>query len=62
MLATMGDDRWSEVLRWHDSTLRRLFDRFDGQEIKQRGGATGSSSRLRRPKPRSTARSRSRRR
>jgi class 3 adenylate cyclase len=41
MLATMGDDRWSEVLRWHDSTLRQLFDRFDGQEIKQRGGGDG---------------------
>ena len=41
MLAAMGDDRWSEVLRWHDSTLRRLFDRFDGQEIKQRGGGDG---------------------
>jgi class 3 adenylate cyclase len=41
MLATMGDDRWSEVLRWHDSTLRRLFDEFDGQEIKQRGGGDG---------------------
>src|SRR5256884_843867 len=41
MLATMGDDRWSEVLRWHDSTLRRLFERYDGQEIKQRGGGDG---------------------
>jgi class 3 adenylate cyclase len=41
LLETMGDDRWSEVLRWHDSTLRRLFDRFDGQEIKQRGGGDG---------------------
>ena len=41
LLATMGDDRWSEVLRWHDSTLRRLFDRYDGQEIKQRGGGDG---------------------
>ncbi len=40
-LATMGDDRWSEVLRWHDSTLRRLFDRYHGQEIKQRGGGDG---------------------
>ena len=40
-LATLGDDRWSEVLRWHDSTLRRLFDQFDGQEIKQRGGGDG---------------------
>jgi class 3 adenylate cyclase len=41
MLATMGDDRWSEVLRWHDSTLRRLFDLYGGQEIKQRGGGDG---------------------
>jgi class 3 adenylate cyclase len=41
LLATMGDDGWSEVLRWHDSTLRRLFDQFDGQEIKQRGGGDG---------------------
>src|SRR2546421_3341091 len=41
MLATMGDDRWSEVLRWPDSRLRRLFDRYDGQEIKQRGGGDG---------------------
>ena len=41
LLASVGDDRWSEVLRWHDSTLRRLFDRFDGQEIKQRGGGDG---------------------
>jgi class 3 adenylate cyclase len=40
-LAAVGDDRWSEVLRWHDSTLRRLFARFDGQEIKQRGGGDG---------------------
>ena len=41
LLASMGDDRWSEVLRWHDTTLRRLFGRFDGQEIKQRGGGDG---------------------
>ncbi len=41
MLAAMGDDRWSEVLRRHDATLRRLFARFDGQEIKQRGGGDG---------------------
>lgn len=41
MLTAVGDDRWSEVLRWHDATLRRLFERFDGQEIKQRGGGDG---------------------
>jgi class 3 adenylate cyclase len=41
LLAAVGDDRWSAVLRWHDSTLRRLFERFGGQEIKQRGGGDG---------------------
>ena len=41
LLTEVGDDRWSEVLRWHDSTLRRLFGRFGGQEIKQRGGGDG---------------------
>jgi class 3 adenylate cyclase len=41
LLASVGDDQWSEILRWHDSTLRRLFSAFDGQEIKQRGGGDG---------------------
>jgi len=41
LLAAMGDDRWSEILRWHDSRLRQLFARFGGQEIKQRGGGDG---------------------
>jgi class 3 adenylate cyclase len=41
LLAAIGDDRWSEILRWHDATLRQLFARFGGQEIKQRGGGDG---------------------
>ena len=41
ILAAIGDERWSDLLRWHDATLRRVFDRFDGQEIKQRGGGDG---------------------
>jgi class 3 adenylate cyclase/glutathione S-transferase len=41
LLAKLGDAQWSDILRWHDSTLRRLFERFDGQEIKQRGGGDG---------------------
>jgi class 3 adenylate cyclase len=41
LLAKVGDEQWSEILRWHDSTLRRLFNAFDGQEIKQRGGGDG---------------------
>jgi class 3 adenylate cyclase len=40
-LASVGDEQWSEILRWHDSTLRRLFNASDGQEIKQRGGGDG---------------------
>lgn len=41
LLSSVGDEQWSEILRWHDVTLRRLFDRLDGQEIKQRGGGDG---------------------
>jgi class 3 adenylate cyclase len=41
LLAKLGDDRWAQILRWHDTTLRRLFERFDGQEIRQRGGGDG---------------------
>ena len=41
LLAQIGDAQWSDVLRWHDRTLRRLFERFEGQEIKQRGGGDG---------------------
>jgi class 3 adenylate cyclase len=41
LLAAMGDERWSEVLQWHDAVLRRLFAQFAGQEIKQRGGGDG---------------------
>ena len=41
LLARIGDAQWSDILRWHDKTLRGLFERFDGQEIKQRGGGDG---------------------
>ena len=41
LLAAMGDDQWSEILHWHDTTLRQFFRRFNGQEIKQRGGGDG---------------------
>jgi class 3 adenylate cyclase len=41
LLATVGDAQWSDILRWHDRTLRSVFERFDGQEIKQRGGGDG---------------------
>jgi class 3 adenylate cyclase len=41
LLARIGDAQWSDVLRWHDKTLRGQFEQFDGQEIKQRGGGDG---------------------
>ena len=41
LLATVGDAQWSDILRWHDRTLRSVFERFDGREIKQRGGGDG---------------------
>jgi class 3 adenylate cyclase len=41
LLARLGDDQWSDLLRWHDTTLRSLFAQHEGQEIKQRGGGDG---------------------
>jgi len=41
LLAELGDDAWSDLLRWHDTTLRRLFGRHHGQEIHQKGGGDG---------------------
>jgi len=37
LLTAIGDDAWSVLLQWHDATLRRLFIRHGGQEVKQVG-------------------------
>jgi class 3 adenylate cyclase len=37
LVAAMGDEAWSEVLRWHDQTLRGLFARHTGEEIDHAG-------------------------
>lgn len=37
LLTAIGDDAWSLLLQWHDATLRRLFIRHGGQEVKQVG-------------------------
>jgi class 3 adenylate cyclase len=37
LLSEMGDERWAEVLRWHDSMLRRMFIQYAGREVKQVG-------------------------
>ena len=33
----IGDEAWEEILRWHDETLRSLFIRHGGQEVKHTG-------------------------
>jgi class 3 adenylate cyclase len=37
LVAAMGDEAWSNLLRWHDQTLRSLFVAHGGEEIKQAG-------------------------
>jgi class 3 adenylate cyclase len=41
LLAAMGDEAWASVLRWHDSTIRTQLARWNGKEVKQRGGGDG---------------------
>jgi adenylate cyclase len=33
----MGDSAWSELLRWHDETLRSLFAAHSGDEVTSTG-------------------------
>jgi class 3 adenylate cyclase len=41
LVAQMGDEQWSAVLRSHDRTIRDLLARHNGTEVKQRGGGDG---------------------
>ena len=41
LVAKMGDEQWSAVLRSHDRTIRDLLARHNGSEVKQRGGGDG---------------------
>jgi class 3 adenylate cyclase len=41
LVAEMGDERWSAVLRTHDRTIRDALARHRGTEVKQRGGGDG---------------------
>jgi tetratricopeptide (TPR) repeat protein len=34
---TLGDDAWQELIRWHDQTLRAIFSRYGGTEVRQTG-------------------------
>ncbi len=33
----LGDDAWQELIHWHDQTLRAIFSRYGGTEVKQTG-------------------------
>ena len=33
----MGDEAWEHLLRWHDDTLRSLFDRYGGEVVNRTG-------------------------
>ncbi len=37
LAATLGDEAWSGVLRWHDQTLRSLVAEHRGEEVKATG-------------------------
>jgi class 3 adenylate cyclase len=41
LVAQMGDEHWSAVLRSHDRVVRDLLARHNGSEVKQRGGGDG---------------------
>jgi class 3 adenylate cyclase len=37
LLEALGDEAWQELIRWHDQTLRSLFDRHGGTEVRHTG-------------------------
>ena len=37
LIAAIGDEAWTDLVRWHDETLRSLFAEFGGEEIDQAG-------------------------
>ena len=37
LVEALGDDAWENVLSWHDSTMRKLFTKHCGIEVKQVG-------------------------
>jgi class 3 adenylate cyclase len=37
LLDVLGDEAWSDLLGWHDRTLRACFDAHDGEEVKHEG-------------------------
>jgi class 3 adenylate cyclase len=37
LVEALGDEAWEDLLDWHDQTLRRLFAKHCGEEVKQIG-------------------------
>jgi class 3 adenylate cyclase len=37
LVEAIGDDAWTDLVRWHDQTLRSLFANYDGQEVDHAG-------------------------
>jgi class 3 adenylate cyclase len=37
LIGVIGDDAWAHLHRWHDDTLRRLFERHQGEEVNHTG-------------------------
>ena len=37
LVEALGDDAWQELIRWHDKTLRTIFNRYGGTEVRQTG-------------------------
>jgi class 3 adenylate cyclase len=37
LLEVLGEEAWQELIRWHDQTLRSLFDRHGGMEVRHTG-------------------------
>jgi class 3 adenylate cyclase len=37
LVEALGDDAWQELIRWHDQTLRTIFTRYGGTEVRQTG-------------------------
>jgi len=37
LVEALGDDAWEELIHWHDQTLRTIFNRYGGTEVKQTG-------------------------
>jgi class 3 adenylate cyclase len=37
LVEALGDDAWQELIHWHDQTLRTIFNRYGGTEVRQTG-------------------------